>query len=91
MARRVAARPGLRVPGTWDLFELAVRAILGQQVSVERGTRLMQELVVRYGERNGDAGALVFPRPARLARENPAEPSLSRDKGSHCISAAPGA
>ena len=32
--RSCAARPGLRVPGAWDGFELAVRAILGQQVSV---------------------------------------------------------
>ena len=34
LAPLVAARPGLRVPGAWDGFELAVRAILGQQISV---------------------------------------------------------
>lgn len=34
LARRLAARRGLRVPGAWDAFELAVRAMLGQQVSV---------------------------------------------------------
>ena len=35
LARPVAARPGLRVPGAWDGFELAVRAILGQQITVK--------------------------------------------------------
>ena len=37
LAPLVAERPGLRVPGGWDGFELAVRAILGQQVTVEAG------------------------------------------------------
>jgi AraC family transcriptional regulator of adaptative response / DNA-3-methyladenine glycosylase II len=36
LAPLVAARPGLRVPGAWDGFELAVRAILGQQITVPR-------------------------------------------------------
>ena len=40
MAPLVAARPGLRVPGAWDGFELAVRAILGQQITVAAATRL---------------------------------------------------
>jgi hypothetical protein len=34
LARLVARRPGLRVPGGWDRFETAVRAVLGQQISV---------------------------------------------------------
>jgi AraC family transcriptional regulator of adaptative response / DNA-3-methyladenine glycosylase II len=34
LAPLVAARPGLRVPGAWDGFELAVRAVLGQQITV---------------------------------------------------------
>jgi AraC family transcriptional regulator of adaptative response / DNA-3-methyladenine glycosylase II len=36
----IAALPGLRVPGAWDSFELAVRAILGQQISVAAATTL---------------------------------------------------
>jgi AraC family transcriptional regulator of adaptative response / DNA-3-methyladenine glycosylase II len=44
LARLVAARPGLRVPGGWDGFETAVRAILGQQVSVEAGRQLGNRL-----------------------------------------------
>lgn len=42
---------GLRVPGAWDGFELAVRAILGQQVSVAGATTLMGRLVATFGER----------------------------------------
>lgn len=42
--------PGLRVPGAFDAFELAVRAVLGQQVSVAGATTLTGRLVKRYGE-----------------------------------------
>ncbi|HEV8267457.1 MAG TPA: AlkA N-terminal domain-containing protein, partial [Thermoanaerobaculia bacterium] len=45
----VAARPGLRVPGAWDPFELAVRAVLGQQISVAAARTLAGRLVARYG------------------------------------------
>jgi AraC family transcriptional regulator of adaptative response / DNA-3-methyladenine glycosylase II len=40
----------LRVPGTWDGFELAVRAILGQQVTVRGATTLIGRLVARFGD-----------------------------------------
>ena len=43
-------RRGLRVPGTVDGFELAVRAILGQQVSVKGATTLMSRLTAAFGE-----------------------------------------
>jgi AraC family transcriptional regulator of adaptative response / DNA-3-methyladenine glycosylase II len=49
LAPLVAARPGLRAPGAWDGFELGVRAILGQQVSVEAGRRLGSRLVLLCG------------------------------------------
>ena len=48
LAPLVAARPGLRVPGAWDGFELAVRAILGQQITVSAATRLAGKLVSSY-------------------------------------------
>ena len=54
LAPLVAARPGLRVPGAWDGFELAVRAILGQQITVAAATRLVGKLVACCGERLGD-------------------------------------
>jgi AraC family transcriptional regulator, regulatory protein of adaptative response / DNA-3-methyladenine glycosylase II len=49
LAPLVAARPGLRVPGAYDGFELAVRAVLGQQVSVAAATTFTGRLVQRYG------------------------------------------
>jgi AraC family transcriptional regulator of adaptative response / DNA-3-methyladenine glycosylase II len=42
-------RPGLRVPGCWDPFELAVRAVVGQQVSVKGATTMMGRLYERSG------------------------------------------
>jgi AraC family transcriptional regulator of adaptative response / DNA-3-methyladenine glycosylase II len=51
LAPLVAQRPGLRAPGGWEGFELAVRAILGQQVSVGAGRNLAGRLVVLCGKR----------------------------------------
>jgi len=72
LAPLVAARPGLRVPGAWDGFELAVRAILGQQITVSAATLLAGKLVACYGEALPDAACEpglthVFPTPQRLA------------------------
>jgi len=50
LAERLEAAPGVRLPGAWDGFELAVRAILGQQVSVAAATCLAGRLVEAYGE-----------------------------------------
>lgn len=49
LAPLVAQRPGLRAPGGWDGFELAVRAILGQQISVVAARRLAGQLAVLHG------------------------------------------
>jgi AraC family transcriptional regulator, regulatory protein of adaptative response / DNA-3-methyladenine glycosylase II len=65
----VACRPGLRVPGAWDGFELAVRAVLGQQVSVRGAATLAGRLVARFGERLLEPAAAVthvFPSPDAL-------------------------
>ena len=70
LAPLVAARPGLRVPGAYDGFELAVRAVIGQQVSVPAASTLTGRLAARHGTRlEGAAGPLsvLFPRPADLA------------------------
>jgi AraC family transcriptional regulator of adaptative response / DNA-3-methyladenine glycosylase II len=50
LAPLVARRPGLRAPGGWDGFELAVRAILGQQISVTAARRLAGQLVALHGK-----------------------------------------
>ncbi len=49
LAPIVAAQPGLRLPGAWDAFETAVRAILGQQITVSGATRLAGQLVKELG------------------------------------------
>lgn len=61
----LAARPGLRVPGCWDGFELAVRAVLGQQVSVKAATTLAGRVAEQFGTKT-DQGVL-FPTAAALA------------------------
>jgi AraC family transcriptional regulator of adaptative response / DNA-3-methyladenine glycosylase II len=45
----VQAQPGMRVPGCWDGFEIGVRAILGQQVSVKGATTMAGRLVAEFG------------------------------------------
>lgn len=71
LAPLVAAAPGLRVPGAWSGFELVVRAIVGQQVSVKAATTIVGRLVARVGERiEAHPHALTawrFPTPAALA------------------------
>jgi AraC family transcriptional regulator of adaptative response / DNA-3-methyladenine glycosylase II len=73
LASLVAARPGLRVPGAWDGFELGVRAILGQQITVPAARRLAGSLTGTCGKPLRDARANraglthVFPDPGRVA------------------------
>ncbi len=50
LAPLIAARPGLRVPGSVDAFELAVRAVLGQQISVTGARTLAGRIATRWGE-----------------------------------------
>jgi AraC family transcriptional regulator of adaptative response / DNA-3-methyladenine glycosylase II len=71
LAPLVTKRPGLRVPGAWDGFELAVRAILGQQITVSGAVQLAGRMVAAYGiplgTRDGEL-THVFPEPAVLAK-----------------------
>jgi len=71
LGRLVRRYPGLRVPGAWDGFELAVRAILGQQVSVAAASTLAGRIAREFGERLSihDSGGLttVFPTAAAIA------------------------
>ncbi len=68
LAKLVKAAPGLRVPGAWCRFELAVRAILGQQITVSGATTLAGRLVKAHGRPlAGDSeGFRLFPRPEDL-------------------------
>ena len=70
LAPSIREAPGLRVPGTFDGFELAVRAILGQRVSIAAATTLSGRLASVFGETIvtpfADLNRLA-PAPARLA------------------------
>ncbi len=69
----VRQRPGLRIPGAWDAFECAVRAVLGQQVSVAAGCTFAARLVERAGVliRGGADGLThLFATPASLVSAN---------------------
>jgi len=75
LARAVATHPGLRVPCGWDGFELAVRAVLGQQISVAGATTLARRLLDTWGgHRDAAPDGLdrTFPAPERL-RDAPLE------------------
>ena len=69
LASRMKAHPGLRVPGCWNGFELAVRAILGQQVSVKGASTLAGRLAKTLGQPfAGPEGiTCIFPMPEVLA------------------------
>src|SRR5882672_5742890 len=72
LAPLVAGRPGLRVPGAWDGFEVAVRAMLGQQITVVAAVNLAAKLVAEYGEPlrpvYGAGLTHIFPTPERIAQ-----------------------
>ena len=85
----LAAHPGLRVPGAWDGFELAVRAILGQQVSVRGASTLAGRLVANWGvplevddTPSAEESRLshVFPTPEVLAEADLAGIGLPRKR-----------
>jgi AraC family transcriptional regulator of adaptative response / DNA-3-methyladenine glycosylase II len=69
LAPVLARHPGMRTPGAWDGFEVAVRAVLGQQVSVRAATTLAGRIVSAFGAPvELDHGLTrLFPVPARLA------------------------
>ncbi|RAG84436.1 DNA-3-methyladenine glycosylase 2 family protein [Streptacidiphilus pinicola] len=72
----VAKRPGLRSPGHVDAHELAVRAVLGQQVTVAAARTLAGRLAARYGVPLPEAGGgltHLFPSTASLAEADPAD------------------
>ncbi len=67
--RQVESNPGLRVPGCWNPFELTVRAILGQQITVRGATALSGRLTKSFGRQISESGILthLFPTAKVLA------------------------
>jgi AraC family transcriptional regulator of adaptative response / DNA-3-methyladenine glycosylase II len=84
LAAHVSAGPGRRVPRTVDGAELAVRAILGQQVSVVGARTLTARLVARFGKPlTTPDGTLthLFPEATALADADPAELGVPAARG----------
>lgn len=93
LGRLVAATPGRRVPGHVDAHELAVRAVLGQQVSVSGATTLAARLVVGCGERLAHpAGSVthLFPAAEALLDAGPEQLAMpaSRRRAVHALARA---
>lgn len=73
LAPMLARNPGLRLPTAFDAFEQAVRAIVGQQVTVKAAVTITGRLVNRLGEPLADGPAGIdrlFPTPTALAAAN---------------------
>ncbi len=71
-----ASHPGLRLPGAMDGFEIAVRAILGQQVTVAAATRIAGRFVEKFGDPIAtpiDSLTRLFPRAETVAALDPAD------------------
>jgi AraC family transcriptional regulator, regulatory protein of adaptative response / DNA-3-methyladenine glycosylase II len=77
LASLVDKRPGIRVPGAADGFELAVRAVLGQQVSLAAARTFCGRLVDQLGDPYGD-GWRLFPTPAAVATADLSALGLTR-------------
>ena len=86
----VACRPGLRSPGAVDGFEMAVRAIIGQQVSVAGARTVLGRLVAEHGPPAFDAHPAwrLFPEPAVLAGLDPATLPMPRARGRSLVALA---
>ena len=86
LARLVTARPGLRLPGAWDGFEIAVRAILGQQVTVTAATQLASRLIAAFGTPYDEPTrpatlTHLFPAPQRLRDADVASIGMPKARG----------
>ncbi|HLW74074.1 MAG TPA: AlkA N-terminal domain-containing protein [Gammaproteobacteria bacterium] len=97
LAPLLRRRPGLRVPGAWDPFELAVRAVLGQQVSVAAARTFAARIVAHYGTPLAGLGPAapgelthLFPAPEVLAKADLARIGLTtaRAKALNALAAA---
>jgi AraC family transcriptional regulator of adaptative response / DNA-3-methyladenine glycosylase II len=62
----LSMHPGIRTPGAWDPFELSVRAILGQQISVAAATTIAGRVAERWGSPVEGTLSRLFPTPAQL-------------------------
>jgi AraC family transcriptional regulator of adaptative response / DNA-3-methyladenine glycosylase II len=73
LARLVKTVPGLRVPGAWDGFEMAARAVLGQQISVRGASTLAARLAENFGKPLATSHEAIF-------RQSPSAETLAAAK-----------
>lgn len=80
----IRRHPGQRLPGGWDGFEIAVRAVLGQQISVAAARTLAARLVTHFGERIGEGaeGFTAFPNAAALVDADLGRIGVTRQRAS---------
>jgi AraC family transcriptional regulator of adaptative response / DNA-3-methyladenine glycosylase II len=81
LARLLRARPGLRSPGAVDGFEMAVRAVVGQQISVAGARTVLGRIAARYGRAAFGQQWQLFPRAAHLAAADPQDLPMPRARG----------
>lgn len=69
LGRYIRMQPGLRAPGCWDGFELAILTILGQQITLEAATTLIGRMAAVHGMpfRGSDGLRRLFPAPKVVA------------------------
>ncbi|MEO9175466.1 MAG: AlkA N-terminal domain-containing protein [Gaiellales bacterium] len=87
----VAATPGMRLPGAFDGFEIAVRAVVGQQISVAAARTVTGRLAARFGdplEPAGGALRVAFPRPEAFASAPPDGLGMPRARGATLVALA---
>jgi AraC family transcriptional regulator of adaptative response / DNA-3-methyladenine glycosylase II len=82
LASLIRAEPGLRVPGCWNGFELTVRTILGQKMSLKSATAIVGRIAKSYGHRISDADDLthLFPEPEVLAHAKLTDAGLTKER-----------
>jgi AraC family transcriptional regulator of adaptative response / DNA-3-methyladenine glycosylase II len=85
LAPLISARPGLRLPGGWDGFEIAVRAVLGQQITLKAATHLAGRVVSAVGVPVKDTIGIpglthAFPRPDRFNARALARLGMPKDR-----------
>lgn len=84
LRRPLAAHDGIRTPGAWDAFEITVRAILGQQISVKAATTIAGRIAGRWGTAIDGPDTLnrLFPTPDQLADSPLEEAGLTSSRAS---------
>jgi AraC family transcriptional regulator, regulatory protein of adaptative response / DNA-3-methyladenine glycosylase II len=93
LAPLVAKRPGLRVPGGWNGWEIAVRAILGQQITLQAATHLAAGMLSELGrpvaETVGVPGLThAFPRPESVAANSLANLAIPKARAAAIVGVA---